>query len=102
MILNGIFILAIVVSFVWYFYFKTKQFRTTLPIRKKWFSAKASVCLGAFLLFFGLNFLIVFPSSVTYVISALFILLGGYFMYYNYKVFKHYGQFVEEELSLNK
>lgn len=102
MILNGIFVTAIIVSFVWYFYFKTKQFRTHLPIRKKWFAAKAAICLGAFLLFFGLNFLLVFPSSVTYVISALFILLGGYFMYYHYKVSKHYGQFVKEELSLNK
>lgn len=102
MILNFIFILAIVVSFVWYFYFKTKQFRTTLPIRKKWFAAKASICLGAFILFFGLNFLIVFPSTLTYVISAIFILLGGYFMYHNYKLSKHYGQFVQEELDLNK
>lgn len=102
MILNGIFVLGIIVSFVWYLYFKTKQFRTTLPIRKKWFAAKASMCLGSFLLFFGLNFLIVFPSSVTYVISALFILLGGYFMYQNYKVSKHYGQFIQEELDLNK
>lgn len=102
MVVNGIFIVAIVLSFVWYFYFKTKQFRTVLPIRKKWYAAKAAVCLGAFLLFFGCNFLIVYPSTITYVVSALFILLGGYFMYHNYKASKHYGKFVEEELSLNK
>ena len=102
MILNGIFIFGIVVSFVWYFYFKTKQFRTTFPIRKKWFSSKASVCLGAFIFFFGLNFLIVYPSSVTYVISGLFILLGAYFMYHNFKAYKHYSQFVQEELRLNQ
>ncbi|TQR19900.1 hypothetical protein FG384_10165 [Psychrobacillus vulpis] len=95
-------VFAIIVSFVWYFYFKTKQFRTNLPIRKKWFSAKASICLGAFLLFFGFNYLLVFPSSVTYVISGLFIFLGGYFMFHNFKASKHYGKFVEEELSLNK
>ena len=102
MILNGIFVLAIVVSFVWYFYFKTKQLRTTLPIRKKWYGAKASACLGAFLFFFGCNFLLIYQSSVTFIVSGLFILLGGYFMYHNFKAFKHYGKFVNEELTLNQ
>ncbi|MEK4486728.1 YtpI family protein [Psychrobacillus sp. FSL H8-0484] len=102
MFLNVLFVIAIVVSFVWYFYYKTKQLRTTLPIRKKWFAAKASACLGAFLLFFGLNFLVVYQSGVTYVVSGLFILLGGYFMYHNFKAAKHYGQFVKEEVSLNQ
>jgi len=100
--LNILLAAAIVVTFVWYFYFKTKQFRATLPIRKKWFGAKASVCLGACLLFFGINYLFVYQSSITYVISGLFILLGGYFMYHNLKVAKHYKQFVEEELSINQ
>lgn len=100
--LNIILVALIVITFVWYFYFKTKQFRTPLPIRKKWFGAKASVCLGAFLLFFGINFIIIYQSSVTYVVAGLFILLGGYFTYHNVKVAKHYGQFVEEELSINQ
>lgn len=102
MILNVILICAIVVSFVWYFYFKTKQLRTHLPIRKKWFAARASVCLGAFMLFFGINFLNIYQSSVTYAVSGLFVLIGGYFMYHNYKASKHYRQFVEEELRLNQ
>ncbi|TQR08439.1 YtpI family protein [Psychrobacillus soli] len=102
MIVNGILICAIVVSFVWYFYFKTKQLRTHLPIRKKWFAAKAAVCLGAFVFFFGINFLFIYQSSVTYAVTGLFVLLGGYFMYHNYKASKHYGQFVEEELTLNQ
>lgn len=101
-IINGVFVVGIIVSFVWYFYFKTKQLRTSLPIRKKWFAAKASLCLGAFLVFFGLNYIIIYPTSVTYVISALFVLLGAYFMYHNYKASKHYSQFVDEELILNK
>ncbi|WP_313891586.1 YtpI family protein [Psychrobacillus sp.] len=102
MILNGILVLGIIVSFVWYFYFKTKQLRTSFPIRKKWYAAKASLCLGALLVFFGFNYLIVYPSGLTYAVSALFVILGSYFMYHNYKAFKHYGQFVDEELSLNK
>ena len=102
MILNGILVLGIIVSFVWYFYFKTKQLRTTLPIRKKWYTAKASVCLGAFILFFGFNFMLIYQSTLTYVVSIIFVLIGGYFMYHHYKAAKHYGQFVQEELSLNQ
>lgn len=102
MILNMILVFGIVVSFVWYFYFKTKQLRTNLPIRKKWFAAKASLCLGAFIFFFGINFLYIYQSSITYIVSGLFILLGAYVMYHNYKASKHYGQFVQEELTLNE
>ena len=102
MILNGILVLGIIVSFVWYFYFKTKQLRTTLPIRRKWYTSKASICLGAFIFFFGLNFMLIYQSTLTYVISIIFVLIGGYFMYYHYKAAKHYGQFVQEELSLNQ
>ncbi len=102
MFINGFLVFAIVVSFVWYLYFKTKQIRTYLPIRKNWYAARSSVCLGAFLMFFGLNFLYIYQSAVTVVVSIIFILLGGYFMYHNIKAAKHYGKFVQEELELNK
>ena len=102
MVINGILVFGIIVSFVWYLYFKTKQIRTYLPIRKKWFAARSSVCLGAFIALFGLNFLYIYQSSITVVVSIIFIVLGGYFMYHNIKAAKHYGKFVKEELELNQ
>ena len=47
-ILNYLFVAGIILSFVAYFYYKTKQFRSTLPIRKKWYTAKAGVALAYF------------------------------------------------------
>lgn len=97
-----VFVLLIIVSFVFYFYYKTKQFRATLPIRKKWYGATAALCLGAFMLFFGINQLFIFQTAVTYIIAGIFIVLGLAMMVTNYKAAKHYHQFVEEESRLNQ
>ncbi len=98
-----IFVFLIIVSFVIYFYNKTKQFRTrsVLPIRKKWYAARASMALGSFVTFFGINQLFVYQSTVTYIISAIFIVLGAALIYYNYKASRHYHTFLEEEADLN-
>lgn len=46
--------------------------------------------------------MLIYQSTLTYVVSIIFVLIGGYFMYHHYKAAKHYGQFVQEELSLNQ
>ncbi|RNF40845.1 YtpI family protein [Planococcus salinus] len=97
-----IFVFFIIVSFVFYFYYKTKQFRATLPIRKKWYASVASVALGSFVMFFGINQLFLFQSTLTYVISGIFIVLGLGLIVYNYKAAKHYHSFVDEETRLNQ
>lgn len=100
--LNAILIVFIVGSFAAYFYFKTKQFRTNLPIQKKWYKAKAGVALGLFLIFFGLNTFVVQDSLVGYLVGVVFILIGLMQSYHNYKRAKHEGKFVKEEYELNK
>lgn len=100
--MNSLLVIAIVISIVWYFYFKTRQFRTDLPIRKKWYAAKASSCLGAFVFLFGLNYVFLFPETLTYVIAGIFMALGGYMAVFNYKASKHYGKYVQEEFELNQ
>ena len=100
--INAILIFLIVISFVFYFYFKTKQFRSELPIAKKWYANRALIALGSLLFFFGLNQLFLFSTTLTYVISGLFIVIGLFTMVNYYRIAKHYGQFVEEEFNLNK
>ncbi|QCR33251.1 YtpI family protein [Lysinibacillus sp. SGAir0095] len=99
---NLIFVFFIVVSFVAYFYYKTKEFRSTLPIRKKWYKAKAGLALGIFVIVFGINTCIVYPSVVGFLIAAVFILIGAVKAYSSYKRVQHEGQFVKEEYELNK
>lgn len=97
-----IFIFLIILSIVFYFYYKTKQFRATLPIRKKWYASTASMFLGSFIFFFGINQLTIFQTTVTYIIAGVFIVLGLALMIFNFKAARHYHKFVAEETRLNQ
>lgn len=98
------FVFLTILSLVFYFYFKMRQFRTTylLPIRKKMFASMASVALGLFLVFFGLNQFIISDKLVIYIVSALFIALGLYVSIFNFRAAKHYQKFVVEEAEINE
>lgn len=100
--LNLIFVFAIIISFVYYFYFKTKQFRSTLPITKNWYKSKANVGFGIFLILFALNQSYLFPDVYTFIIAAVLIILGILVIIENVKKARHYGQFVEEEFRINQ
>lgn len=100
--LNLIFVFAIIISFVVYFYFKTKQFRSALPIAKNWYKSKANVGFGTFMVLFALNQAYLFPSLFTFIIVAILVILGTLVMIENIKKVRHYGQFVEEEYQINQ
>lgn len=102
--LNYLFGFLIIISGLFYFYFKTRQFRTTyvLPIRKKMYASIASTFLGSLLLSFGLNQLVLLNRPITYIIAGIFILLGLFVIVFNYRAYSHYKQFIEEEASLNE
>ncbi|HWK24228.1 MAG TPA: YtpI family protein [Ureibacillus sp.] len=100
--LNIICVFFIVISFIAYFFYKTKEFRSTLPIRKKWYNAKAGLALGFFVIVFGVNTSIVYPSLVGYLIAAVFILIGLLKSFTSYKRVRHEGQYVQEEYELNR
>lgn len=102
--INFFLVFFIVASGVFYFYFKTRQFRTrhVFPIRKKMFASKAGTFLGGLLFFFGINQLLLFGGIATYLVSGLFIIFGAYIMIFNFRASKHYQQFVDEETQLNE
>ena len=102
--LNYILIFSIITSIVLYFYFKTKQFRTTymLPIRKKMYKSIAGSFLGLLLISFGLNQLVIFNELVNYIVATIFVLFGLYVLIFNYRAFKHYQKFVKEEAEINE
>lgn len=98
-----VFVFSAIVSLVFYLFFKFKQFRTTyvLPIRKKMFASMAGVSLGLFLIFFGINQVILFEKMTIYIVAGIFILLGLYVSIFNFRAAKHYRKFIEEEAVLN-
>ncbi|MGG0656346.1 YtpI family protein [Rummeliibacillus pycnus] len=101
-IFNIILAFLIIITFVFYFYFKTKQFRTNLPIRKKWYANRAGVALGILLILFGINQIILYHTVLTYVVCAIMIVFGLFAcINYNKRV-HHYAQYIAEEEELNK
>ena len=99
--LNFLLVACIVASLVFYFYFKTKQFRSTLPIRSKWYKAKSGVALAAFIISFGLNATILYPDVVGYIVAIVFLIIGIGVGTNSYKRMRHEGRYVQEEYDLN-
>ena len=99
--LNSVLIVFIICSAVAYLYFKTKQLRTSYPIRKKWYKAKAGIALGIFTTTFGINTVLIYQDALAYGIGAIFILLGSLMISSDLKRMRHEGNFVKEEYDLN-
>lgn len=100
--LNFFLVACIVISIVFYFYFKTKQFRSTLPIRKKWYTAKAGVALSIFLALFGINATIIYPDWLGILVAIVFVIVGAGLGFNSFKRMQHEGKFVQQEYELNK
>jgi amino acid transporter len=87
----------ITLAFTFYIFYKVKQVRSNRPMEKKWLSAKASMALGLFVALFGVNQLVLFPGTVTYIVGALFILIGLGSCWAGYKLYKHVLPYAERE-----
>ncbi|MHC0037373.1 YtpI family protein [Pseudoneobacillus sp. C159] len=85
-----ILVICIVISFVFYLFYKVKFVRSKLPVERKWISAKSSMALGLFVALFGVNQLFLFQSTTTYIIAAIFILIGGLSTFTGWKAYKHF------------
>ncbi len=97
-----ILVFLIIVSFAFYLFYKTKFFRSRRPAERKWLSAKSSITLGLFVGLFGINQLFLFHTAVTYIVSAIFIIMGTLSIINGIKAYKFYLPYArqeEEELS---
>lgn len=101
--LNLVLVACIIILFAVFFYYKTKQFRATLPIRKKWYKAKAGVTFGIFIIIFGINAVVRYEgTTVSILVGAIFVLYGALQTMTHFKHMRHEGQYVKEEYELNK
>ncbi|MGD6967946.1 YtpI family protein [Rossellomorea vietnamensis] len=92
----------IILSFSFYFYYKVKSVRSSRFIEKKWLSGKSSIALGLFVALFGINQLFLFQTTFTYIVAALFILIGLGSAWMGWKVYKHFlPQAVKEAQELD-
>lgn len=94
---NFFFVVAIVITFVFYLFYKVQHVRSRRPVERKWLSAKSSIALGLFVGLFGINTLLIQQTTVAYIIAAVFILYGFASMVAGYKRYKHYLPFAQSE-----
>ncbi len=92
-----ILVILFIFSLSFYVFYKAKYFRTHRPAEKKWISSKASVCLGLFVAFFGLNQFFVNHSAVSYIVGTVFVLLGAINVWGGIKSYKFYLPLAVEE-----
>lgn len=92
-----VFAVLIVISLMFYFFYKVRLFRTHLPMEKKWLSAKSSIALGLFVALFGVNQLFMYQTKTTYVVAAIFIMIGALSILGGFKAYKFYLPYAIEE-----
>lgn len=85
-----IFPIIIVLSLVLYVYYKVAIFRSKDGLEQAYSNAKSRICLGIFVLFFGINQYMFYQSRFSLFIGIIFITLGGLQMVVGWKAVKHY------------
>jgi Na+/H+ antiporter NhaD/arsenite permease-like protein len=87
----------IIVSFMFYLFYKTKYFRTQRPMEKRWLSGKSSIALGLFVALFGLNQFFLWDTAVSRIIGTVFLIYGALVAYNGVRQYKHFLPFAIEE-----
>lgn len=77
-------------SVVLYVYYKVAILKTKDIVTQKYYNAKSRVCLGSFLVFFGINQYIAYQTKFILFISIVFVLLGLYQAIYGINEARHY------------
>lgn len=80
----------IIISFMFYLFYKTKYFRTQRPMEKRWLSGKSGIALGLFVALFGLNQFFLWNTTVSRIIGALFLVYGALVAYNGIRQYKHF------------
>lgn len=85
-----IFPILIVVSTVLYIYYKVSILRTKDEVTQFYFNSKSKICLGSFILLFGVNQYLFYQTKLALFISVIFILLGLMHIIRGLREAKHY------------
>lgn len=81
---------AIVATFILFVVFKVRKIRTIRDVRGAYYNSIARIWFALFLISFGLNTMLQFHTLVAYIIGGLFVLLGGYQLFYFNKARKYF------------
>lgn len=85
-----LFAILIMISIVLYIYYKVSILRTKDPLTQVYFNAKARICLGSFIFFFGINQYLLYGTKISLFIGILFLALAILQINRGLKEAKHY------------
>jgi len=85
-----IFPIVIVISITLYVYYKVAIVKSKDILTQKYFNGKSRICLGLFILFFGVNQYFFYESGLSLFIGIIFALLGMMQLIRGYKEARHY------------
>lgn len=91
------FVILIILSLVFFIYFRIRTWRIKEPFKKQWTLSKANIALGSFIFFFGLNRLILGPGTIVLIVCLVFIVYGAFIVYGGIRAYRHYVPFVVQE-----
>ncbi|HEX7064936.1 MAG TPA: YtpI family protein [Bacillales bacterium] len=93
-----ILVILSILSFVMYIFYKVKSLRMKKrPNERRWIGTKASIALGLLLIFFGMNQLYLRQTTTVIVMSIIFFLIGGFYVYQNVKLYRYLLPYAAEE-----
>lgn len=85
-----IFPVLIVLSLVFYVYYKVAILKSKDNLTQAYFNAKSRICLGSFVFLFGINQYVFYQTQLSLFIGILFLILGGMQLSVGFKEVKHY------------
>ncbi len=74
----SVLVTLLLASLFMFLLFKVRQIRSRRDVQSAHFNSISRIWLGLLILAFGLNTIIQFHTAVSYIIGALFIILGAY------------------------
>lgn len=85
-----IFPVIIIISITLYIYYKVSILKTKDEVTQLYFNARSRICLGAFVLAFGINHYATYQSRLSLFFCIVFIILGSMQIVRGFNESRHY------------
>ncbi|MEN1968231.1 YtpI family protein [Lentibacillus sp. N15] len=82
--------IIIAIALVLYIYYKVAILKSKDKLTQAYFNAKSRICLGVFVLMFGINQYVYYQTKLSLFIGIVFLILGGMQLNLGWKESKHY------------
>ncbi|WP_017756101.1 YtpI family protein [Calidifontibacillus oryziterrae] len=86
-----------VICIGFYIFYRVQYFRIKQPYHRQWLSSKATIALGLFMLFFGVDQLLLWHTTTAKVVGSVFALVGTVYAVQGFRTYRFYQPKAIEE-----